>query len=158
MIKLPMIPFYGPKPPVRWSDFGQTPVKSADMAPPTRPLTTNSPATPTLSSAGRWLSLNDAGAKALHPGDQGKPDAVATRRAEILEVGKQFEAIFMRYLITAMRSGSVGGGEQGGRGAPFYEGLIDENLSRVMAESGNGLGLGEMLSRSMPIKPTEDEG
>ena len=158
MVKLPPIQILGPPRPVSESGPGPTPAKDALVDPRMRSLTASGPATPTLSVVGRWLSLNESGLKALAPVDPGKSDAAATRRQEILEAGKQFEAIFMRYLITAMRSGSVGGEERGGRGAPYYEGLIDENLSRIMAESGNGLGLGAMLSQSVPNKPTEDEG
>ncbi len=114
------------------------------------------PISASISKVGNWLSARGE-LRSPEQADAARPkDAAETRKQEIMEAGKQFEALFMRYLVTAMRSGVTGEGNGGPQGSHFYEGLIDENLSQILAESGNGLQIGEMLSRSQFDGPTEE--
>ncbi len=76
------------------------------------------------------------------------PEAT-TSRDEVAKAGREFETILLRYLVGAMRStiGDAGGG--GMQGAHFYQGLIEEQLGRVLADSGRGLRLAELLQQQL---------
>lgn len=80
-------------------------------------------------------------------------DAVEHRK--VVEAAREFEAVFLRYLASAMTQTVSAGGEM--EGAHFYKGLIDEQLGDMLAESGRGLGLQESLVRGMSGTDTEDD-
>lgn len=74
--------------------------------------------------------------------------AATAERQTALQAVKDFEAIFMRQLARVMTQ-SAGGTTGDVEGAAFYEGLIEEQLGRVLAEAGGGLGLKEALLARM---------
>ena len=117
-----------------------------------KPLATSPPPALEISPLGRLLRLTDE--RAAEPfSDAAGSDAASIRKQEVIDVGRQFEAVFLRYLVTAMR----GTGSEGMSGSEYYEGLIDENMSRILAESENGIQLGEMLARGMDGAKTESD-
>ncbi len=79
----------------------------------------------------------------------------ATEHRKVVEAAKEFEAVFLRYLASAMTQTVSAGGEM--EGAHFYKGLIDEQLGRMLAESGRGLGLQESLVKNMSEANLEDD-
>lgn len=77
----------------------------------------------------------------------------AAERARVAQAASDFEAVFMGYLSSTMTKGALGDGDM--PGAQFYQGMIDEQLGRLLAESGGGLGLQEALSAAMT--PAEED-
>ncbi|MCB1162121.1 MAG: hypothetical protein R3C71_01790 [Candidatus Krumholzibacteriia bacterium] len=88
-------------------------------------------------------------------GLQSLQPAAAGSRREAQEAVKAFEAVFLRTLASAMTaSASQGGGTGKMQGGEFYQGLIDEQFGRLLAEDGGmGKGLEQALLRVM--LPTE---
>ena len=145
------IPSFRILPPPVLTDAAK-PRDAAEMAQPAlKPLAAGPVAALDLSPAARMLGLQAQTAAGPFGGGPAPLDAAAARKQEVIAAGRQFEAIFLRYLVTAMRNT----GEGAGSGTEFYEGLIDENLSRILAESGGGLQLGELLARGMDESETE---
>jgi Rod binding domain-containing protein len=65
-------------------------------------------------------------------------------RRQALAAVKEFEAVFLRQLAGVMTR-SASGLTAGSEGAAFYQGMIEEQLGRLLAERGGGLGLQEAL-------------
>ena len=66
------------------------------------------------------------------------------------EVGKQFETLFLTYLVRELKLGRTPGldGEDGGGGIPgaqIYEGFITQALAESLAKSG-AFGIGEAVA------------
>lgn len=65
--------------------------------------------------------------------------------AEIKQVAKNFESIFLEMMMKEMRSSVQKSGLMGNsRGMEFFEGMYDEQLSRQLS-AGGGIGLGQMV-------------
>ena len=69
---------------------------------------------------------------------------------ELAEALKDFEALFVNPLLQVMRS-SVPEGDPRlqSTASNLYRQMLDEEMSRLIAHSGKGLGLAEMLSRQL---------
>ena len=69
---------------------------------------------------------------------------------ELSEALKDFEALFVNQLLQVMRR-SVPEGDPGLRspGTQLYRQMLDEEMSRLIAHSGKGLGLAEMLQQQL---------
>jgi flagellar protein FlgJ len=65
--------------------------------------------------------------------------------AEIKQVAKNFESIFLEMMMKEMRNSVQKSGLMGNsRGMEFFEGMYDEQLSRQLS-TGGGIGLGQMV-------------
>ena len=65
--------------------------------------------------------------------------------AEIKQVAKNFESIFLEMMMKEMRNSVQKSGLMGNsRGMEFFEGMYDEQLSRQLS-AGGGIGLGQMV-------------
>lgn len=65
---------------------------------------------------------------------------------ELREAAQDFEAIFLRQLLSLMRrSVPEGDPDLAAPGREIYESMVDEAFAESMARSGRGLGLAEML-------------
>jgi flagellar protein FlgJ len=84
---------------------------------------------------------------ALHSSAQGSPES---RRAGLREVAREFEAVLMQQMVTAMRQ-TVG--ESGlvakGQGEKVFESMLDEQWARRLAAGGGPSSLSEMLYRQL---------
>ena len=71
-------------------------------------------------------------------------------KARLQKATKDFEALFLSYIVKSMRNGMPKDEDETGEGfgGEMMEGLIDTELSRHVAQSSN-LGLAEMLYRSV---------
>jgi flagellar protein FlgJ len=77
---------------------------------------------------------------------------IETKEGESLEVSqvcKEFESLFLNYLLKEMRatvpkSGPFGGGQA----EQIYTSMFDEQLSRKLAQHG-GIGLAQIIQRSL---------
>jgi flagellar protein FlgJ len=77
--------------------------------------------------------------------------AVASRRelGRMREAARDFEAILLQQMLTALRRASGDGKALlSGTGNKLYQGLMDEELARSLARGG-GLGLADMLVREL---------
>jgi len=89
---------------------------------------------------------------ALSPPEAGnlKPSAEATGKADQLrDALRDFEALFVNQLLTAMRRSVPESGAPRSPGSKLYQQMLDEEMSRVIAHSGKGLGLADMLQRQL---------
>ena len=68
----------------------------------------------------------------------------ATDRAELKQAAKAFEAIFVRQMISSMRSASLGEDLLGSNASEQFRDMSDARVADNMAESG-GLGIATML-------------
>jgi len=79
-------------------------------------------------------------------------DAAQTERAKAEKVANQFEAVFVKTLVGALRSTSSLGGEGGmfgkGPGADTYAGWFDQNVASELARTG-GIGIASSLMADM---------
>jgi flagellar protein FlgJ len=80
-------------------------------------------------------------------------DAAQEARAEAEKVAHQFEAVFVKTLVGALRSTASVGGEGGGMfgdgpGADTYAGWFDQNVADHLAETG-GLGVASAVLSDM---------
>lgn len=66
----------------------------------------------------------------------------------IREAAREFEALFLRQLLAAMRK-TVPDGGRSVPGASFYQGLADQELSRAIAGGNRGLQLADLLARQL---------
>ncbi|MEW4466448.1 rod-binding protein [Parasphingorhabdus sp. JC815] len=73
-------------------------------------------------------------------------DANAT--AEIKEMAANFEAIFVRQMLSTMRSSSLGEGLFDGKGTEEFRDMQDAQLAKNMAEKGV-FGVAELLTRHL---------
>lgn len=77
-----------------------------------------------------------------HP-NQLKLKEIAGDRQKLMEVGQQFEAYFISYLLKVMRDTVPEGAIANKQGAYFYS-FYDEEIGRRAAESG-GIGIAQMV-------------
>ena len=80
-------------------------------------------------------------------------DPAQQARAEAQDVANQFEAVFVKTLVGALRSTASVGGEEGGMfgdgpGADTYAGWFDQNVADELAENG-GLGVATSILADM---------
>ncbi|MFN3243334.1 MAG: rod-binding protein [Planctomycetota bacterium] len=79
-------------------------------------------------------------------------DAAQNERSKAEKVANQFEAVFVKTLVGALRSTSSLGGEGGmfgkGPGADTYAGWFDQNVANELARSG-GIGIASSLMADM---------
>ena len=80
-------------------------------------------------------------------------DAGQEARAKAVEVAHQFEAVFVKTLVGALRSTASVGGEEGGMfgdgpGADTYAGWFDQNVAEQLAKTG-GLGVASSVLDDM---------
>ena len=77
------------------------------------------------------------------------PEA-AGKSGKLQDALRDFEALFVNQLLTAMRrSVPEGGGVPKSAGSKLYQQMLDEQMSLAIARSGKGLGLAEMLQRQL---------
>jgi len=120
--------------------------------------------------AGRPLGLADLG-RAAPPASLARSSAVAAApsspagaggaapsRAEpaLQRAAREFEGILMRYLASAMWETLPGSDAGGMAGAHFYQGMIEEQLGRLLVEGGHGPGLAGALVRQVSADPEEE--
>ncbi len=67
--------------------------------------------------------------------------------AKVAKAAREFEAVFLRYLASAMNKSVSAGTKM--EGAHFYQGMIDEQFGRILAESGKGLGLQDAMIKRL---------
>jgi hypothetical protein len=104
-----------------------TPLASAPALRPLQAPLTGAAARPTAGAS--WQRLAGDGT------DAGR---------QALAAVKEFEAVFLRQLAGVMTR-SASGLAAGSEGAAFYQGMIEEQLGRLLAERGGGLGLQDAL-------------
>ena len=79
-----------------------------------------------------------------------KGGGAARNPEELSEALKDFEALFVNQLFQVMRrSVPEGDPRLQSPGSNLYRQMLDEEMSRLIAHSGKGLGLAEMLSRQL---------
>lgn len=74
--------------------------------------------------------------------------SLAKRKAEIQSMAADFEAIFVRQMLTTMRSSSLGEGLFDGEGLEQFRDMQDAKLAESMAQRGV-FGVAELLTRHM---------
>mgnify|MGYP001576401297 CR=1 FL=1 len=93
----------------------------------------------------------------LRSGNRGA-DPAATRQA-LREVAKEFEAVFLNQLVSAMRK-TVG--ESGlidkGEGEKVFEGMLDEEWARNLAGRHGAGGLSDLIYRQLSRRMGLDDG
>lgn len=77
----------------------------------------------------------------------GQPHTQA--RAELEKAAKAFEAIFMRQMIGAMRSASLGDGIADSSATEQFRDMADARVADSMAETGHGFGIAALLIRQL---------
>jgi murein DD-endopeptidase MepM/ murein hydrolase activator NlpD len=86
-----------------------------------------------------------AAAASLQKAGSGKSD----NTAELREAAKEFEALFLSYMLKVMRESIEDSGlVDGGLGKDLYTELFDQELARSLAGSG-ALGIGDLLVRKL---------
>lgn len=71
---------------------------------------------------------------------------------DIKEVARDFEAVFINYLLKTMRKGVIKSDIFGNvKGEEIYRSLMDERLSEEIARAG-GIGLAEMIIKELGEK------
>ena len=69
--------------------------------------------------------------------------------SKISEVCKEFESLFLNYLLKEMRAAIPKSGLwDGGQAEQIYTAMFDENLSRELAQHG-GIGLAQIIQKSL---------
>lgn len=108
-----------------------------------------------LSDMDSTLNINDAG---LYTDFNGlarlKTKAAAQSGSEesnqaTKEVAKQFESIFLQMMLKSMRDASQLSESTDTDQTRFYMDMFDKQLALDLANSGNGIGLAEMLERDL---------
>ncbi|CAN5444879.1 hypothetical protein BH10PSE12_BH10PSE12_23800 [soil metagenome] len=69
----------------------------------------------------------------------------AQSKADLQKAAKSFEAIFMRQMIGAMRSASLGDGLEDSGASEQFRDMADSRTADAMAESGHGFGIAALL-------------
>ena len=95
---------------------------------------------------------------------QGVQPNASTEKAQLKEVAKQFEAIFLRQMIGTMRQSGGGEGIFDSSATEQFRDMSDARTADTMAEKG-ALGIAEMLLRqyesrtpATPVSPTQAKG
>ncbi len=91
--------------------------------------------------------------KSAKPAGEVKNGAANSKQAaQIEKAAKDFEAIFLGYLVKSMRSTVTESSLWGdGRDMKLYRAMLDEQLATQMAENG-GIGLAELLVEQLSPK------
>ena len=94
----------------------------------------------------------------------GVQPAASREKAQLKEVAKQFEAIFLRQMIGTMRQSGGGEGIFDSSATEQFRDMSDARTADTMAEKG-ALGIAEMLLRQYesrtpkaPAAPAQDKG
>src|SRR3546814_18828926 len=74
-------------------------------------------------------------------------------RAGLQQAAKAFEAIFMRQMISSMRSAKLGEDLLGSSASNQFRDMADARVADGMAENGGGLGIATMLPKQFEPKP-----
>lgn len=74
--------------------------------------------------------------------------AKADAKAEVKAMAADFEAIFVRQMLTSMRTASLGEGIFDGQGMEEFRDMQDAQLAKNMAEKGV-FGVADLLSRHL---------
>lgn len=69
-------------------------------------------------------------------------------REKLAEAAKQFEAIFLRQMLTAARKTDFGGDLFGGQGLDTFRQMRDDQFARITAETGT-LGLAAAIEAQL---------
>ncbi len=78
--------------------------------------------------------------------------SAGARQKDLKEVARDFEAVFINYLLKTMRRGVIKSDIFGNvRGEEIYRALMDERLSEEIAKAG-GIGLAEMIIKELGEK------
>ncbi|BAV64677.1 rod-binding protein [Sphingobium cloacae] len=91
------------------------------------------------------------------------PQGGSTDKAALQQAAKQFEAIFLRQMIGAMRSSSQGEGLLDSSASDQFRDMADARTADSMAQKGS-LGIAELLLRQFggntpsASAPTQDKG
>ena len=91
------------------------------------------------------------GAVSLNGGTRSLPAAPAagSDRARLAEAAKQFEAIFLRQMLSAARSADFGGDELfGGQGEETFREMRDARFAEVAASTG-AIGLASSIEAQL---------
>ena len=84
--------------------------------------------------------------------------AVTDEDKKLLDACKQFESIFIYQMLSQMRKSVPESGWLGGDyGEDVYKGMLDEEYSKQMAESG-GFGLAQMLFDQLSAQSKSEKG
>ena len=86
-----------------------------------------------------------------------KRDARADPQQAVKSASSQFEALFVQMLLKSMREATPSFDPLSGSATKTYQGLLDEQWSKVIAEKGIGLAplIERQLSRNLPGQGTE---
>lgn len=74
-------------------------------------------------------------------------------RAGLQQAAKAFEAIFMRQMISSMRSAKLGEDLLGSSASDQFRDMADARVADGMAENGGGIGIATMLLKQFEPKP-----
>jgi flagellar protein FlgJ len=77
-----------------------------------------------------------------------KAGADASSAEAVQEVGKQFEALYVRILLQSMRSAGLGDGLFDSGEAGLYRDLFDQQVALTVAKQGQ-MGIGDLVARSL---------
>ncbi|MBN2169789.1 MAG: hypothetical protein JW819_00545 [Candidatus Krumholzibacteriota bacterium] len=72
------------------------------------------------------------------------------------KAAREFEGILMLYLASAMWDTLPAGGTGGMQGAHFYQGMIEEQLGRLLVEGSRGPGLADAIVRQVSAETKEN--
>jgi len=89
--------------------------------------------------------------KAAQPIDPAAAAAKAKQRAELEKVAKNFEAIFVRKMVSTMRSASGGESLDGSAAVDQFQEMSDAKMADNLADHG-GLGIAQMLLSQLDKK------
>ncbi len=88
------------------------------------------------------ISINTGG------GSAPAPAPTSAERAQLNEAAKNFEAIFLRQMLSAARDGSIRSDLFGSNASDTYRQMRDEAFADIASERGV-LGLGAMIEAQM---------
>lgn len=75
-------------------------------------------------------------------------ESTGNRREDIKKAAVQFEAFFLRQMLSEVRGSSEGGLLDQGPGAKMFKEMLDERLADSMAEGG-GIGIAQMVAEQL---------
>jgi flagellar protein FlgJ len=84
----------------------------------------------------------------LHSLDRMRRRAKVDSKSALLEVARQFEAIFTNMMLKSMRDASMGDPLFDSQGQQFYQKMYDEQLTSNLAKEGS-IGLADMIVRQL---------
>ena len=81
--------------------------------------------------------------------------AAPANKASLEKTAQQFEAIFLRQMIGAMRSASLAEGISDSSATEQFQSMADSRTADAMA-SGNSMGIAQLLIKQVGAKPAPD--